>query len=60
MKHLQADRELFERAMDRVWQRSQEDAERVGHRCETDQTLMARARLKGWKPPAERGRRAVA
>lgn len=60
MKHLQQDRELFERAMDRIWQRSQEDADRLGQRFESDQTLMARARLKGWKPPAERVRKVVA
>lgn len=54
--------ELFHRAMDRVWARSNEDAERNpgGARFEADQRLLADARMAGWKEPAPRAaRRAI-
>jgi hypothetical protein len=54
VKHESRERELFKRAMDRIWQRSNEDAERVGQRFAADQDLLSSARLAGWKAPAER------
>jgi hypothetical protein len=56
-KHLQAQQELLFRAFDRLWQRSNDDAERNpgGTRFEVDQKLIADARLHSkWRPPEER------
>jgi len=60
MKHQSKDRELFLRAMDRIWQRSQADAARSGERTDIDQRLIADARMNGWKAPGERPAKARA
>lgn len=50
-KHMQRQRDLLERAMDRVWHRAASDPVR----SEVDLKLIADAKLANWVPPPERG-----
>lgn len=53
-KHMQDQKDLMVSLADRVHQRAEEHKERGGLPAEVDEKLLARARLRGWKPVNER------
>jgi hypothetical protein len=53
-KHHQAPKDLLWSLADRVQAHSDERRERTGAAAQVDTDLLARARLSGWKPVAER------